>query len=403
MILYIGFRSDRQDLGFECVKDSEAGNIVFEIGLIYFGITIFVNSSLFINDQDLNDQFYLDKMSQERLVAGISNQDLSIQPVNVRNGINSKNLIDGLRGGSDNLPENNGPSLDKIRDTLQESVKSDKLQESILSKVKGFENFNQKSLNKIIIQFIDKMEPIIGNQNFLRVLAETQTPLKPELRISVEQKPSSPISAKDNSNLQPKKNSAKGGSFLFVNGALAPLNPHRWPAYVAGSAMSAQTGQPGKSDMATQLTFEQKLKTPLDNLNVMKEYLETAKSDSQWRGRFWQVLDDIQKVNLASELGGDVGAFAAGAAANTIANSYVREMIDTGWDQTPQEKLNLQIFKQTAREQGVDTSEVYGTGLMREFVPPFMKEDICIRPEKNPSPGFLKDSSSPSEDQSSFN
>ena len=46
---------------------------------------------------------------------------------------------------------------------------------------------------------------------------------------------------------------------------------------------------------------------------------------------------------------------------------------------TPQEELNVEIFKQTAREKGMDTSEVRGTGVMREFVPEFMKGDIYPR------------------------
>ena len=51
--------------------------------------------------------------------------------------------------------------------------------------------------------------------------------------------------------------------------ALVPINPRRWPAFEAGSMM------PDIGD---------KIKTPLDNLLVAKEYLETAQSDVQWRG-----------------------------------------------------------------------------------------------------------------------
>ena len=53
-----------------------------------------------------------------------------------------------------------------------------------------------------------------------------------------------------------------------------PINPGRWPAFTAGSSMS--------SDMPD---FTDKIKTPLDNLLVAKEYLETAQSDIQWRDR----------------------------------------------------------------------------------------------------------------------
>lgn len=51
-----------------------------------------------------------------------------------------------------------------------------------------------------------------------------------------------------------------------------------------------------------------------------------------------------------------------------------------------QEELNLQIFKQTAKEQGIDPNKVYGTGVAREFVPEYMKGDICERPERNSRP-----------------
>jgi len=52
--------------------------------------------------------------------------------------------------------------------------------------------------------------------------------------------------------------------------ALVPLNPRRWPAFVAGSAAA--------SDMPE---FGDKIQTPFNNLVVAKEYLETSKSDVQ--------------------------------------------------------------------------------------------------------------------------
>ena len=61
------------------------------------------------------------------------------------------------------------------------------------------------------------------------------------------------------------------------------------------------------------------------------------------------------------------------------------------------------MFKQTAREQGKDDSDVRVTGLMREFVPDFMQEDICERPERNARPDSWEDTSSLYDDGSSFN
>ena len=54
--------------------------------------------------------------------------------------------------------------------------------------------------------------------------------------------------------------------------ALVPINLRKWPAFDAGSAMA--------SDMPD---IGDKIKTPLDNLLVAKEYLDTAQIDIQWR------------------------------------------------------------------------------------------------------------------------
>jgi len=171
-----------------------------------------------------------------------------------------------------------------------------------------------------------------------------------------------------------------------------PINPRRWPAFTAGSSMS--------SDMPD---INDKLQTPLNNLRVAKEYLETAQSDIQWRARLWQVGEDTAAINLASEMGGDVGSFGAGAASNKIADGYLKEMVNTELNKNQQEKLNLEMFKQTAREQGIDVSKVRGTGLTREFVPDFMQEDICERPERNARPNSWKDTSYRYDDESFFN
>lgn len=48
--------------------------------------------------------------------------------------------------------------------------------------------------------------------------------------------------------------------------ALVPLNPRRWPAFVAGSTMASEMPE-----------FSDKIQTPLNNLIVAKEYLETSK------------------------------------------------------------------------------------------------------------------------------
>jgi len=157
--------------------------------------------------------------------------------------------------------------------------------------------------------------------------------------------------------------------------AIVPYNPRRWPAFVAGSAMA--------NDMPD---IGDRIKTPLDNLQVAKEYLETAQSDVQWRARLWQVAEDTTSVNFSCEFGDAVGSFSAGVASNKIADGYMEEMVNTAVTMNQQEELNLEIFKQTARDQNKDPFKVRGTGLSREFVPEYMQGDICKRPERNSRP-----------------
>jgi hypothetical protein len=263
-----------------------------------------------MNDPEKIDQSYSDRPSHER----ISNQELktpeyyhnsglNVQIGNVKDNISSIHLINELRGGVGNLPENTDQNLEKINETLEESLRLDKLQKNLVSKsVEDSESFTDKSFNKIVIGILDKMEPIIGNPKFLRILAETQKPVKSELSISVQS------SSKDSMDPKPQKISAKRSSSMFAE-ALVPINPRRWPAFAAGSDMA--------SDMPD---IKDKLQTPLDNLRVAKEYLETAQSDLQWRAQIWQVVQDTTTISFASEIGGDVGSFGAGAASNKIAD-----------------------------------------------------------------------------------
>jgi len=348
-----------------------------------------------MNDQDLINQSYSDRPSHEiisnkelKIPEYYHNSGLNVQTGNVKevilveDKISSKHLINGLRGG--NLTEDTDQNSEQINESLKESVRLDKLQKNLVSK-SGEDSgiFNGKSFNKIVIGIIDKIEPLIGNPKFLRLLAETQKPVKSELSVSVQS------SSKENP--KPQKNSAKRSSSIFAE-ALVPINPRRWPAFAAGSAMS--------SDMPD---LKDKLQTPLENLRVAKEYLETSQSDLQWRARFWQVAKDTEKINLASELGDVVGSFGAGVASNKIADGYMEEMVITEATKNQQENLNLEMFKQTAREQGKDVSKVRGTGVMREFVPDYMQEDICDRPERNSRPNSWEDTSYRYDDPSSFN
>ena len=249
--MYIGYIKDRQDLDFMCLKDIENEKritLIFKTGVIYITITILTNSSLLMSDLELINQSYLNKSSHERIISSISNKKLNTlkdyhnrglnvqignvkEVILVKNEISSKYLINGLRGGMGNLPENTDQNSEKINESLKESVRFDKLQKNLVSKSgEDSKSFTDNSFNKIVIGIIDKMEPIIGNPKFLRLLVETQKPVKSELSISV--KPSS----KNIMDPKPEKTSAKKSPSIFAE-ALVPINPGRWPAFTAGSSI----------------------------------------------------------------------------------------------------------------------------------------------------------------------
>lgn len=157
--------------------------------------------------------------------------------------------------------------------------------------------------------------------------------------------------------------------------ALVPLNPRRWPAFVAGSTMASEMSD-----------FGDKIQTPFNNLLVAKEYLETSQSDVQWRDRIWQVTQDTFSINGACEIGEDLGSFGAGAAANKIADGYMDEMVETSFTLRKSEKLNQRIYEQFAESMGSDPSLVRGTGLGRQFVPKASRGNILDRPTRGSRP-----------------
>lgn len=106
--------------------------------------------------------------------------------------------------------------------------------------------------------------------------------------------------------------------------------------------------------------FGDKVTTVFTNLLTPKEYLETSQSDLQWRDRFWKVVEDTFTVNGASELGGELGSFGAGAAANKMADKYMEEMVETGFTLKASEKLNKRIYQQFTKEMGSDPSLLGG-------------------------------------------
>lgn len=67
---------------------------------------------------------------------------------------------------------------------------------------------------------------------------------------------------------------------FFLDGALVPLNPKRWPAFIAGSFAEGSKIP----------NFGDRLSTPADNLQVAGEYLESSRSSEEYKFRFWKVV-----------------------------------------------------------------------------------------------------------------
>ena len=151
-----------------------------------------------------------------------------------------------------------------MNESLKESLRLEELQKNLASKsVEDSGSLSDRSFNKIVLGVLDKLEPIIGNPKFLRLLAETQKPVKSELSVSME------APSKVSMDPKPQKLSGKRSPSIFAE-VLAPVNPHRWPAFMAGSSMASNMADP-----------KDKLDTPLANLLTTREYLETAKSYTQ--------------------------------------------------------------------------------------------------------------------------
>ena len=78
----------------------------------------------------------------------------------------------------------------------------------------------------------------------------------------------------------------------------------------------------------------------------------------QWRARLWQVAEDKATILLSCKLGGDMGSFVARDISNQIAKKYMNKMVETCSIRNNQEKLNAEIFQQTARDLNMDPDSV---------------------------------------------
>lgn len=130
--MYIGYIRDRQESNFKCkqdIKDTKKINsIILGVGVIY----IFINSSLFKSDVEL--------ITTKKY----HNRGLIVQTRNGNGNINSTHIINILRGGTSDLPE------DRINTSLKEllnliSYKKTKLKQMLIEAI-------NKQINNQLIQ-----------------------------------------------------------------------------------------------------------------------------------------------------------------------------------------------------------------------------------------------------------
>jgi len=111
----------------------------------------------------------------------------------------------------------------------------------------------------------------------------------------------------------------------------------------------------------------------------------------------WEVGQNTITINGMCEIGGDLGSLT-----NKMADKYTDKTIETVAFPNSQEQLNRRIFEQTAIDKGMNFSKVRGTGGQREYVPDYMKSDLCERPEHGARPKPFENDDS-SEDGIFFN
>ena len=146
--MYINYIGDRQDLGFTCLKDithKKQINIIFKNRALYITFTILLNYNLY--NRELIYPSYLDKTTHE----------IQILSSNKESHTTQNQLINKLRGGS---------SSKKIEESLKESMRFNKLQKNLVSKSVDSKSFTNKSFNKIVIEVMNKIEPVLGDPKF---------------------------------------------------------------------------------------------------------------------------------------------------------------------------------------------------------------------------------------------
>lgn len=259
---------------------------------------------------------------------------------------------------------------DKINQNLKELDQIQKLKTEILNKTPSF----NKSLVHIYNKIVDPvLNILVEKPQLLTLLRELLE--KPSLPEDVYRLEPRKISSKQLDLKKPRK--AKM-TILFAD-ALVPINPRRWFAYGLGTRIpDAKVNDVLKTN--TDVVLES-LRTPGQNLQTSMEYLYRSKSDLEYRSRFLRLISDTITVNILAV--NDLGAFVAGSYATTVADEYMREMIDREIYPNEREKLNMEVYKQVAKNKNISPDVVEGTGLLREFIPESERGPLLKKPERN--------------------
>jgi hypothetical protein len=134
---------------------------------------------------------------------------------------------------------------------------------------------------------------------------------------------------------------------LPVADAFVPLNPIRWGSYTAG--LIAGSDAP---------TLGDKVYAPLEHLSNLNLAVSSITSDQLYCLVIREMIEELAKVNAMSELGGDPGAFLAGANAYQFSVRILNEVGMAEANRRQNEILPGVINRGFVRELGIGRANV---------------------------------------------
>ena len=210
--MYIGYLNDRKELGFSCIKDTDAVKELSD-----FKNTL-KNPVTWIITKGKKTLILI--FSKEVLVAVfIFLESRYIEPNVDWSSFSSSQVYQSCVIKSDTSGFLTSPS--HIQDYILKSrggveftdEQQDKLANSILAKTPE-SDLDDISINKLLQKLLEIIDPVISNQKLWRILSELEKPLKPQLSDG------NPISSTDilgtAQNVQNKQTKSKGSSSIFA-------------------------------------------------------------------------------------------------------------------------------------------------------------------------------------------